>query len=179
MYGLFATKCSTEADDLTQQTFSEFRAAAAGSSSPVRSVRALLLRIARNKFYDLVQRRTVREKAFDPEAYSLVQMVPDLTPSQVLAARSEERLLLQSLRRIPLQAQLTIEMYYWESMPVADIAEVLEVAPGTVMSRLARARDRLRRAMEDLTEDQTLLETTMTGLETWSQRVRDQAGTQG
>ena len=37
--------------------------------------------------------------------------------------------------------------YYFDDMPTADMAEALEIAPGTVLSRLARARDALKAAM--------------------------------
>ena len=38
-------------------------------------------------------------------------------------------------------------LYYFDDMPTAEMAEALEIAPGTVLSRLARARDALRAAM--------------------------------
>lgn len=38
-------------------------------------------------------------------------------------------------------------LYYFDDMPTALMAEALEIAPGTVLSRLARARDALKAAM--------------------------------
>lgn len=38
-------------------------------------------------------------------------------------------------------------LHYFDDMPTAQIAEALEIAPGTVLSRLARAREALRTAM--------------------------------
>jgi len=38
-------------------------------------------------------------------------------------------------------------LHYFDDMPTAQIAEALEIAPGTVLSRLARARDALKTAM--------------------------------
>ena len=37
--------------------------------------------------------------------------------------------------------------YYFDDMATADMAEALEIAPGTVLSRLARARAALKAAM--------------------------------
>ena len=38
-------------------------------------------------------------------------------------------------------------LHYFDDMPCAQMAEALEIAPGTVLSRLARARDALKTAM--------------------------------
>jgi RNA polymerase sigma factor (sigma-70 family) len=39
-------------------------------------------------------------------------------------------------------------LYYFDDMPAVRMAEALEIAPGTVLSRLARARDALKAVME-------------------------------
>lgn len=39
-------------------------------------------------------------------------------------------------------------LYYFDDMPTGQMAEALEIAPGTVLSRLARARVALKAAME-------------------------------
>jgi DNA-directed RNA polymerase specialized sigma24 family protein len=40
-----------------------------------------------------------------------------------------------------------VVLYYFDDMPTLRMAEALEIAPGTVLSRLARARDALKAAM--------------------------------
>lgn len=40
-----------------------------------------------------------------------------------------------------------LTLFYFEDMPVAEMALALDVAPGTVLSRLSRARELLRRRM--------------------------------
>jgi hypothetical protein len=40
-----------------------------------------------------------------------------------------------------------LTLFYFEDMPVAEMALALEVAPGTVLSRLSRARELLRQRM--------------------------------
>lgn len=39
--------------------------------------------------------------------------------------------------------------YYYEDMPVAEIAKTLGVAQGTVKSRLSRGRERLRALLRE------------------------------
>lgn len=51
------------------------------------------------------------------------------------------------IRIAPIHREVLV-LYYFDDMPTARMAEALEVAPGTVLSRLARARDALKAAME-------------------------------
>jgi RNA polymerase sigma factor (sigma-70 family) len=53
----------------------------------------------------------------------------------------------KALARIaPIHREVLV-LYYFDDMPTPQMADALEVAPGTVLSRLARARDALREAM--------------------------------
>jgi RNA polymerase sigma-70 factor (ECF subfamily) len=104
-------------------------------------------------------------------AISAEQLVP--SPSSALRARDELELLAAALRRIPIDLQIVVELYYWESMSVNEIAEVVEIPPGTVQSRLARARDVLRREIERLPANEALRRTTLEGFERWARALRD------
>ncbi len=44
-----------------------------------------------------------------------------------------------------------LTLFYFEDMPVAEMGLALDVAPGTVLSRLNRARDALRQRMQPAT----------------------------
>lgn len=53
----------------------------------------------------------------------------------------------KALGRIaPIHREVLV-LHYFDDMPTAQIAEALEIAPGTVLSRLARAREALKNAM--------------------------------
>ena len=54
---------------------------------------------------------------------------------------------MRALRRLPLDLQITIELFYWQELPIADIAAVLEIPVGTVKSRVSRARHALMEEM--------------------------------
>ena len=61
----------------------------------------------------------------------------------------EQRLdILSALQTLPAIHREVLTLFYFEDMPVAEMAVALEVAPGTVLSRLDRAREGLRRRME-------------------------------
>ena len=64
------------------------------------------------------------------------------------ATGADDRLdVVRALTRIaPIHREVLV-LYYFDDMPTARMAEALEVAPGTVLSRLARARDALKAAM--------------------------------
>lgn len=53
----------------------------------------------------------------------------------------------KALSRIaPIHREVLV-LHYFDDMPTAQIAEALEIAPGTVLSRLSRAREALKSAM--------------------------------
>ena len=55
--------------------------------------------------------------------------------------------MVKALTRIaPIHREVLV-LFYFDDMPTAKMAEALEVAPGTVLSRLARARAALRAVM--------------------------------
>jgi DNA-directed RNA polymerase specialized sigma24 family protein len=94
------------------------------------------------------------------------------SPSANMAMADEEKLLLQALRRLPLDMQLTLELFYWEELPVEDVAVVLEIPPGTVKSRLHRARGLLREQIDTLEPDPDLAQSTAANLGHWAKSIR-------
>jgi RNA polymerase sigma-70 factor (ECF subfamily) len=61
---------------------------------------------------------------------------------------AEQRLdILAALQDLPAIHREALTLFYFDDMPVAEMALALDVAPGTVLSRLNRARDALRLRM--------------------------------
>ena len=54
-----------------------------------------------------------------------------------------------AVRALPEDQRLAVLLYYYEDMPVAEIARTLGIAQGTVKSRLSRGRDRLRQMLQE------------------------------
>ena len=66
------------------------------------------------------------------------------------APAEEPRGLWELVRALPEDQRLAVTLYYYDGLSVGEIARVLGVPRGTVKSRLARGRDRLReRCMEE------------------------------
>jgi len=132
-------------DDLVQRTFLRCTEAKEDVREGA-SFRAYLLAIARNELY-----MHLRAGARAPDLVGesrLVDLAP--SPSHVADAHGRSRVVLEALRRIPLELQLAIELHYWEELSTAELAQVLELPHGTVKTRLRRARELLRAAMIDL-----------------------------
>ncbi len=98
------------------------------------------------------------------------------SPTQLMAEKDEQRLLLAALRRIPVDYQVILELVYWERMTAADAGEVLGIPLGTAKTRIRTGRKRLERVMAELADSPALLESTLGGLEGWAARLRAQVG---
>lgn len=90
------------------------------------------------------------------------------SPSSLLRAGEEQRLLLEGLRRVPIECQEVLELHYWERMEPTEIADVIGVPPGTVKSRLQRGRRLLAEAIERLTTSKAILQSALSDLDGWA-----------
>lgn len=73
-----------------------------------------------------------------------VVYMDDLSQAAGSAPLPEPSGLWDAVLRLPEDQRLAVMFYYYEDMPVAEIAKTLGVAQGTVKSRLSRGRERLR-----------------------------------
>jgi len=55
----------------------------------------------------------------------------------------------RAVRALPDRERAAVTLHYLEDLPIAVVAEILEVAPGTVKSSLSHARRKLRIALTD------------------------------
>jgi RNA polymerase sigma-70 factor (ECF subfamily) len=84
----------------------------------------------------------------------------------VLAKREDERLLTEALRRVPLDAQVVLELAYWEGLDGAEIAQVLAVPLNTAYSRLRRAKITLLDRLRELAPDRVDLDQVVPAIDT-------------
>jgi RNA polymerase sigma factor (sigma-70 family) len=170
IYRFFRNKVDDAlAEDLTQATFlgcTDGRDRFANAAS----FRTYLFSIARNRLYMHFRKKGRSEVIFDDQSVSIADL--GASPRTLAAARQEQRLLLEALRRIPIDFQITIELYYWEGLSTAELAAVLEIPEGTVRSRLTRAREHLARQIESLAASTVQYETTMNDFEHWARSLR-------
>jgi RNA polymerase sigma-70 factor (ECF subfamily) len=163
-------------DDLIQRTFLalvENRGQFRGDAS----FRTYLFTVARHELFAHFKRSAREQTRFDPLAQSVHDHGP--SPTNVLAQRGEQRLLLEALRRIPIDLQVVLELYYWEDLAAPELARVLEVPEGTVRTRIRRGRQLLEAALAEIGSGAAELHATLAGLEDWARSIRAVAGRPG
>lgn len=167
----FSSKLQQSVEDLVHATF-EACLRQAQSYRGDGSVRGYLLGIARRQLFNHFRGLHREARALELEHACVETLVAEGNPSSALRAREERTLLLLALRRIPLQAQMLVELYYWEGLSTQEIGQALDIPAGTVKSRLYTARGLLRAQIEAAAVDEGLRRSTLNSLDTWAQEVR-------
>lgn len=102
------------------------------------------------------------------------------SPTQRIAKREEDELLLAALRRLPHALQVVLELHYWEQLTTRELATVLGWPEGTVKDRLRRGRAQLKEHLVTLrTGDPGLVPQTETRLADWAKQLAAQAAGHG
>lgn len=98
-----------------------------------------LLRMARNKLYDFLRKRGRSRE----EPHGELPSVHDLKTSvaSLIGREAREIRVLSTLRRLPVDLQVVLELHYWSELTTREIADVVDIPTGTVKSRLRRARE--------------------------------------
>ena len=109
--------------------------------------RAWLLTIVRNTCYTWLHQNRTREltTAFDEEIHSADH---SLTPEALLLQSVDARLVKDALEQLPPEFREAIVLREMEGMSYNEIAALCGIPLGTVMSRLARARQRLEAILQ-------------------------------
>ena len=140
-YALWLTKNSAEAEDLVQDAC--VRAMRFLSSLRDDDARAWLFAIVRNTWYSRVSRRGNLAEA-TPLSHAQDER-PDvaLDPEERLLQQNTVALVRAALEQLPVDFREVIVLREFEGLSYKEIAAVVRVPIGIVMSRLARARQRL------------------------------------
>lgn len=135
-----------KADDLVQDTMERAWLKLALWQRQRGPLRAWMFSIMHNLFVD--QLRIRRGQLEDPHGDDLPELPQPPTQSDGLAVRDLDRV----LQRLPLEHRQVLLLVAVEGLTYEEVAGVLLVPVGTVMSRLSRARARLRAELEGRTE---------------------------
>jgi RNA polymerase sigma factor (sigma-70 family) len=139
----------TEAEDLVQEAFSKALRGFA-SFAPGTDFRAWIFRILRNTFLTSrtgLSSRMTESLEDDEQAVSIA--VTWETPESLALASATREALQSALERLPVEYREVVLLCDVEEMKYKEIAEVLAIPIGTVMSRLSRARKSLRQLLAD------------------------------
>jgi len=160
----FESKTSSDAEELVQDTFlacihnrNSFRKKS--------SFRTYLFAIARYQLYAYYRKRK-SSNDLDFGVTSVAAM--NTGPVSKLARGEDHERLFHALCSLPLEQQTLLELYYWEGMEAAELAEIFDIAPTTVRTRLHRARHALRDCMAKLAETTAMRTIGIAELDQWA-----------
>jgi RNA polymerase sigma-70 factor (ECF subfamily) len=166
VHRFFVNKAPADAADLVQRTFLAC-VEARDRFRQQSSFRTFLFAIAHHEL--LAHWRKRARADLDPSVSSLRDLDP--SPSTMLARVAEERHLLEALRSVPMELQIALELFYWEGLTGAELAEVLGVPEGTARSRLRRGLELLRKRLEELDRSPVRLASTLASLDGWARSI--------
>ena len=147
LYGFLArfVNNTAAADDLVQETFVQVHLAAA-SFDRDRAFKPWLYTIAANKARDYMRSRGRRQEmtldaGSDEDGPTAGQMVESAeAPTGQSAEREERKEAVRALvDQMPEHLRLVLLLGYFQQLPYAEIAEILDIPVGTVKSRLHAA----------------------------------------
>ena len=144
-YAVVLSRNSTEAEDLVQETC--LRALRSmGQLRPDGNQKSWLFTILRNVWLNQVrQRRTTPEMVeLDSNENGAEPADTARDAHEVYVSKHEQEQVRAAIQQLPVEFREIIILREYEGLSYQEIARVLSCPPGTVMSRLARARSRLR-----------------------------------
>ena len=106
--------------------------------------RAWLLTIVRNTSYTLLKKNRAVDltTTFDEEIHA-----PDddsVSPATILEQSEDAQLITEAMDKLPSEFREILVLRHQEDLSYKEIADIAQIPPGTVMSRLARARAKLK-----------------------------------
>lgn len=143
-YALSLAGNEADAADLTQQTAVKF----ALKWQEIRedgAIKSWLYTTLYREFL-LLRRRARKTVEFDESL--MPQPFDEASPQEL---RADGKTAVELMKRMGEPHCSVLSLFYIDDLSYREIAEVLEVAPGTVMSRLSRAKDALRLLLTPVT----------------------------
>lgn len=150
LYGLCLTLCanSCDADDLYQDTWLKV-VKNITQYNPHQEFEPWLTKICVNTYRNTL-RRLLHSPIFngfasEEEKTAILEQVPE-------PAASDYSALHKSIDQLPTKLRITVILFYFQDMDIAAVSQVLEIPPGTVKSRLNKARKLLKEVLTDETD---------------------------
>jgi len=138
-YAYRLTGSVPDAEDLTQQVFL-IAQQKLEQVHDLDSVRGWLFTVLRNCFLKGIRQRV-------PMPMANTDFDINLVPEEILEESVDSEQLQAAINTLADEFKIVVLMFYFEHHSYRTIAELLKVPPGTVMSRLARAKAHLRRKL--------------------------------
>jgi len=156
LYGaaLRMTGNPADAEDLVQETYAKAYAGFHGFEQGT-NLRAWLYRIQANAYFTAYRsrRRRPQEVSVDSVESAAYGHAAERSAEDMALERLPDKVVRHALRELPDHMRVAVYLADAEGFRYAEIAEIMRVPIGTVMSRLHRGRARLRELLEDHARD--------------------------
>ena len=131
-----------DAQDVVQEAY--LRAFRSFSGFRGTNGRAWLLTIVRNTSYTLLRKNSAVDltTTFDEEIHVAGHEVA--SPATILEHSEDAQLIKEAMDYLPAEFREILVLRHQEGLSYKEIADIAQIPPGTVMSRLARARAKLK-----------------------------------
>ena len=140
-FGFALAKNESDAADLTQETFLILTKHQNQIREPER-IKSWLFTTLRREFLQMNRIRTAHpEVEFQPDENKIPAMEPDVLRS------SDGRTALTALEQVQENYRPAVKLFYLADLSYKEIAATLGVPIGTIMSRLSRGKEQLKRAL--------------------------------
>jgi RNA polymerase sigma-70 factor, ECF subfamily len=145
-YAMTLTRDRNVAEDLVQETY--LRAVrAANQLSPESNIKSWLFVIMRNAWLNQLRHQRSGPRFVDIEVESNTRSDLEASPHVVYLRKLERAQVQDAMERLPEAYREIVLLRDFEGFTYQEIATVLDCPAGTVMSRLARAREKLRQML--------------------------------
>jgi RNA polymerase sigma-70 factor (ECF subfamily) len=159
-YAMILSRNHTEAEDLVQETYVRATRAAGGLRIDS-NLKTWLFTILRNVWFTQLRRRRVRPQFIeidgDEKTANLIAEA-SRNPLELYAAKVEHEQLREAVQNLPAKLREVVLLREFEELSYQEVARILDCPVGTVMSRLVRARARLRTALCEVLQDSAATE---------------------
>jgi RNA polymerase sigma-70 factor (ECF subfamily) len=131
-----------DAQDVVQEAY--LRAFRSFSGFHGTNGRAWLLTIVRNTSYTLLKKNRAVDftTPFDEEIHATGH--ESVSPATILEHSEDAELIKEAMDELPAEFREILVLRHQEGLSYKEIADIAQIPLGTVMSRLARARDKLK-----------------------------------
>ena len=146
-HAFWLTRNQSEAEDLVQETFSK-ALRAFDSFQPDTNFKAWIFRILRNTFLTSRTGIATSRTVFLEDHPDTLDTVASPTPEDTLIRLDNQAALYLALEQLQPQLREVLLLCDVEEIKYKDIAAILDVPIGTVMSRISRARSTLRQLLQ-------------------------------
>ncbi len=140
-----------EAEDLYQDTFLtavKAREKLDYANNPKSYLLSVALRIWKNKKRKFAWRKRIADMQSYVEEKDMEAKLS--SPEEILLSKEKDGAVRAAVDKLPERLKIVVLLFYMEELSTAQIASVLRIPKGTVVSRLHQARKKLQKELEDV-----------------------------